>query len=176
VRQGDAHSISDIQQLLQQIVYKAPDAQVMGDLDACVAWAARNGGDVDRLGVTGFCWGGRATWLYSRHNPKVKAGVAWYGRVTGNPTANQPRHPVDIAPGLTVPVLGLYGGKDHGISLESVDQMKAALAKGASGSTIIVYPEADHAFHADYRPTYDAEAAQDGWTRALDWFRQHGVA
>jgi len=176
VRQGDAHSISDIPTLFQQIVLKAPDTQVFKDLDACVDWAAQNGGDVDRLGITGFCWGGRMTWLYSAHNPKVKAGVAWYGRVTGDKTENQPRQPVDIAAGLKVPVLGLYGGKDHGISLESVEQMKAALAQGSSGSTIIVYPEADHAFHADYRATYNAEAAKDGWARALDWFKQHGVA
>ena len=176
VRQGDAHSISDIPTLFQTIVLKAPDAQVMGDLDACVAWAAQNGGDVDRLGITGFCWGGRATWLYSAHNPKVKAGVAWYGRLVGDKTANQPQHPVDIAPRLSVPVLGLYGGKDHGIPLDKVEQMKAALAEGSSGSTIVVYPDADHAFHADYRPTYNAKAAKDGWTRALDWFRQHGVA
>jgi carboxymethylenebutenolidase len=175
VRQGDAHSITDIPTLFQQIVLKAPDAQVMADLDACVAWAARNGGDIDRLGITGFCWGGRVTWLYSAHNPKVKAGVAWYGRLVGDKTANQPQQPVDIAPSLKVPVLGLYGGKDHGISLESVEQMKAALAQGSSGSAIVVYPDADHAFHADYRPTYNLQAARDGWARALDWFKQHGV-
>jgi carboxymethylenebutenolidase len=149
VRQGDAHSISDIPTLFQQI---------------------------DRLGITGFCWGGRVTWLYSAHNPKVKAGVAWYGRLVGDKTANQPQLPVDIAPGLKAPVLGLYGGKDHGIPLDTVEQMKAALAQGSSGSAIVVYPDADHAFHADYRPTYNLEAARDGWTRALDWFKQHGVA
>ena len=176
VRQGDAHSITDIPTLFQQIVLKAPDAQVMGDLDACVAWAAQNGGDIERLGVTGFCWGGRVTWLYSAHNPKVKAGVAWYGRLAGDKTANQPQQPLDIAAGLKVPVLGLYGGKDHGIPLDTVERMKAALAQGASASTIVVYPDADHAFHADYRPTYKLEAARDGWTRALDWFKQHGVA
>lgn len=176
VRQGDAHSIPDIPTLFQTIVLKAPDAQVMGDLDACMAWAAQNGGDGDKLGITGFCWGGRVTWLYSAHNPKVKAGVAWYGRLVGDKTANQPQQPVDIAPQLSVPVLGLYGGKDHGISLDSVEQMKAALAKGASASTIIVYPDADHAFHADYRPSYNPQAAKDGWMRALDWFKQHGVA
>jgi carboxymethylenebutenolidase len=176
VRQGDAHSITDIPTLFQQIVLKAPDAQVNGDLDAVVAWAAQNGGNVDKLGITGFCWGGRVTWLYSAHNPQVKAGVAWYGRLVGDATANQPRQPVDIAPALTVPVLGLYGAKDHGIPLDTVERMKAALAQGASGSTIVVYPEADHAFYADYRPTYNAAAAIDGFARALDWFKGHGVA
>ena len=176
VRQGDAHSITDIPTLFREIVSKAPDAQVNGDLDACVAWAAQNGGNVDKLGITGFCWGGRVTWLYSAYNPKVKAGVAWYGRLAGDKTPNQPQQPVDIAPTLTVPVLGLYGALDHGIPLDTVEQMKAALAQGSSGSTFVVYPDADHAFHADYRPTYNAQAAQDGFKRALDWFASHGVA
>jgi carboxymethylenebutenolidase len=176
VRQGDAHAIPDIPQLLKDIVSKAPDAQVMGDLDACVAWAAHNGGNVDKLGITGFCWGGRVTWLYAAHNPQVKAGVAWYGKLAAAPDALHPRQPIDVAPTLTVPVLGLYGGKDHGIPLDTVERMKVALAQGASGSTILVYPDADHAFHADYRPTYDPEAARDGFARALDWLRRHGVA
>lgn len=176
VRQGDAHAIADIPTLFREIVSKAPDRQVNGDLDACVAWAAQNGGDIDKLGITGFCWGGRATWLYAAHNPKVKAGVAWYGRVAGDRTENQPKQPVDIAPTLSVPVLGLYAALDHGIALDTVEQMKTALAQGASGSTIVVYPNADHAFYADYRPTYHAEAARDGFARALDWFRQHGVS
>jgi len=176
VRQGDPSTIADIPTLFRDIVSKAPDAQVNEDLDAVVAWAAQNGGNVDKLGITGFCWGGRVTWLYSAYNPKVKAGVAWYGRLAGDTSPNQPRHPVDIAPTLTVPVLGLYGAKDHGIPLDTVEKMKAALAQGASGSSIIVYPDADHAFHADYRPTYHPQAAQDGRQRALDWFKQHGVA
>ena len=179
VRAGDAGAvptIADIPTLFRDIVSKAPDAQVNEDLDAVVAWAAQNGGNVDKLGITGFCWGGRVTWLYSAYNPKVKAGVAWYGRLAGDTSPNQPRHPVDIAPTLTVPVLGLYGAKDHGIPLDTVEKMKAALAQGASGSSIIVYPDADHAFHADYRPTYHPQAAQDGRQRALDWFKQHGVA
>lgn len=176
VRQGDAHAVADIPTLFREIVSKAPDAQVNGDLDACVAWAAHNGGNVDKLGITGFCWGGRVTWLYSAYNPQVKAGVAWYGRLAGDKTANQPAQPVDIAPALRVPVLGLYGGKDHGITQDTVQQMKAALAQGTSGSEIVVYPEADHAFHADYRPTYDEAAAKDGFQRALAWFKGHGVA
>jgi len=176
VRQGDPARIADIPTLMKEIVSQTPDTQVMGDLDACVAWAAQNGGDVDRLGITGFCWGGRITWLYAAHNPKVKAGVAWYGRLMGDATPNTPRHPVDIAPGLTVPVLGLYGAKDTGIPLDTVEKMQAALAKGASGSAFVVYPDAGHAFHADYRPSYDEKDAKDGWTRALAWFKEHGVA
>jgi carboxymethylenebutenolidase len=176
VRQGDPSKIADIATLMKDIISKTPDAQVMADLDACVAWAANNGGNVDKLGITGFCWGGRVTWMYSSHNPKVKAGVAWYGRLVGDATANTPKHPVDIAPGLSVPVLGLYGAKDTGIPLESVEKMKAALAKGTSKSEFVVYPDAGHAFHADYRPSYNEKDARDGWTRALAWFRAHGVA
>jgi carboxymethylenebutenolidase len=176
VRQGDPSKVADIATLMKDIVSKAPDAQVMGDLDATVAWAAKNGGNVDKLGITGFCWGGRVTWMYAAHNPKVKAGVAWYGRLVGEATANAPRHPVDIAPTLTVPVLGLYGGKDTGIPLDTVEKMRAALAKGKSGSEIVVYPDAGHAFHADYRPSYVEKDAKDGFARALAWFKEYGVA
>jgi carboxymethylenebutenolidase len=176
VRQGDPGKIADIATLMKDIISKTPDAQVMADLDACVAWAANNGGNVDKLGITGFCWGGRITWMYSSHNPKVRAGVAWYGRLVGDTTPNTPKHPVDIAPALTVPVLGLYGAKDTGIPLESVEKMKAALAKGSSRSEFVVYPDAGHAFHADYRPSYNEKDARDGWTRALAWFKAHGVA
>jgi carboxymethylenebutenolidase len=176
VRQGDPSKIPDIANLMKEIISKTPDAQVMGDLDAAVAWARQHGGNVDKLGITGFCWGGRVTWMYSAHNPNVKAGVAWYGRLVGDSTPNTPRHPVDIAPTLTVPVLGLYGAKDTGIPLESVDKMKAALAKGSSKSTFVIYPDAGHAFHADYRPSYVEADARDGFARALAWFKEHGVA
>jgi carboxymethylenebutenolidase len=176
VREGDPSKYPDIPTLMKEVVSKAPDAQVLGDLDACVAWAAKNGGNVDKLGITGFCWGGRITWLYAAHNPKVRAGVAWYGRLVGDANPNQPRHPVDIAPTLTVPVLGLYGGKDTGIPQDTVERMKAALAKGTSGSTIVVYPDAGHAFNADYRPSYVEKDAKDGFARALAWFSGHGVA
>ena len=176
VRQGDATKVPNIADLMRDIVSKTPDAQVMDDLDACVEWAREHGGNVDKLGITGFCWGGRITWMYCAHNPHVKAGVAWYGRLVGEASANTPAHPVDIAPGLSVPVLGLYGAKDTGIPLDTVDRMKAALAKGASGSAFVVYPDAGHAFHADYRPSYNEKDAKDGWTRALAWFKQHGVA
>jgi carboxymethylenebutenolidase len=179
VRQGDPQSYGEIAKLMAEVIAKVPDEQVMGDLDATVKWAAANGGDISRLGVTGFCWGGRQVWLYAAHNPQVKAGVAWYGRLVGERTALTPRHPVDVAASLKAPVLGLYGGADTGIPLDTVDMMKKALAEGsaaAKASTFVVYPDAPHAFHADYRPSYRKEAAEDGWKRALAWFQQHGVA
>jgi carboxymethylenebutenolidase len=176
VRHGDAGKAATVAELLHDIVPKTADAEVMADLDACVAWAGAHGGDVGRLAITGFCWGGRITWLYAAHNPAVKAGVAWYGRLAGETNAVTPRHPVDIAPGLTVPVLGLYGGKDSGISLASVEKMKAALATGASKSAFVVYPDVGHAFHADYRPSYVAADAKDGFARALAWFKANGAA
>jgi carboxymethylenebutenolidase len=175
IRQGEPEFVNSVAEIIKDIVAKVPDEQVMGDLDACVAWAAKNGGNTDKLGITGFCWGGRITWLYSAHNPKVKAGVAWYGRLVGEKTALTPRNPIDIAPTLKTPVLGLYGGKDNSIPLESLEAMKAALAKGGSKSTFVVYPDSGHAFNADYRPTYVAADARDGWTRCLAWLRQNGV-
>lgn len=175
VRAGDAGKVANIADLMKDIVGKTPDAQVMSDLDTVVTWAKQRGGDTARLGITGFCWGGRITWLYSAHNPNVKAGVAWYGRLAGDATANSPKHPIDIAPNLKTPVLGLYGAKDTGIPLESVERMRAALDKGNSGSTFHVYADAGHAFHADYRPSFNEADAKDGWRRALDWFGSHGV-
>jgi carboxymethylenebutenolidase len=175
-RQGEVGAIAEVHQILREVVARVPDKQVMGDLDAAVGWATTLGrGDAARVGITGFCWGGRITWLYCMHNRKVKAGVAWYGRLTGQETELTPRQPLDIAPKLAVPVLGLYGGADTGIPLEQVEQMRAALAKGGSGSEIHVYPDAPHAFFADYRPSYRKEAAEDGWNRMLAWFRSHGV-
>jgi carboxymethylenebutenolidase len=176
VRQGDAGKVPNIADLMRDIISKTPDAQVMGDLDACVEWARHNGGNVDKLGITGFCWGGRITWMYCAHNPKVKAGVAWYGRLVGESSPNTPKHPIDIAASLKVPVLGLYGAKDQGIPVDTIDRMKEELAKGKTGSTFVVYPDAGHAFNADYRPSYVEAAAKDGWKRALDWFKSHGVA
>ena len=182
VRQGDAQSYGEMAKLMSEVISKVPDAQVLGDLDATVAWVAAHGGNADKLGVTGFCWGGRQTWLYTAHNPKVKAGVAWYGRLVGDSTALTPKHPVELAAQLTGPVLGLYGAADTGIPLDTVERMKAALAEaGAKGnaaakaSEFVVYPDAPHAFHADYRPSFRKEAAEDGWKRALAWFKQHGV-
>ena len=175
-RQGNPATLDSIPAILETIVAKVPDAQVLADLDACAAWGASQGGDIARLGITGFCWGGRITWLYAAHNPRLKAGVAWYGRVVGNPGANTPRHPLDVAGRLHAPVLGLYGGKDQGIPLDGVERMRAALAAGdaaARASEIVIYPEAGHAFHADYRPSYQKTAADDGWARLLAWFARH---
>jgi carboxymethylenebutenolidase len=179
VRQGDPRTYTDTPKLQAEVITKVPDAQVMGDLDATVAWAAANGGNTDKLAITGFCWGGRITWLYTAHQPKIKAGVAWYGRLVGNVTALTPAHPVALVGSLKAPVLGLYGGVDTGIPLETVDKMKAELAQGsaaAKASEFVVYPEAPHAFHADYRPSYRKVAADDGWQRMLAWFKRHGVA
>lgn len=179
-RQGDPASYGTIQELQANIIQKVPDAQVMGDLDACVAWAASNGGDVNRLAITGFCWGGRITWLYTAHSKRVKAAVAWYGQLVGQPNALKPKNPVDIVGDLHAPVLGLYGGKDTGITQEHVAQMKAALAESANpnakASTFVVYPEAGHAFNADYRASYVEAAAKDGWQRCQAWFKEHKVA
>ena len=177
-RQGDPRGYTDIPKLQADIVSKVPDAQVMADLDGALAYAAANGGNVSKAGITGFCWGGRIVWLYAATG-KVKAGVAWYGRLVGQPSELAPRHPVDVAASLQAPVLGLYGGKDQGIPLDTVDKMKAALATGtpaAKASSFVVYPEAGHAFHADYRPSYVKSAAEDGWQRATAWFKANGVA
>lgn len=177
-RQGDPSKYSSVPELFKNVVSKVPDAQVIADLDATVAWASTNGGNAERLGITGFCWGGRITWLYSAHSKRVKAGVAWYGRLTGDSTAMTPQHPYDIAGALNGPVLGLYGGVDTGIPVATVDEMKKRLAGGGAASKaseFVVYPEAGHAFHADYRPSYLKAAADDGWKRCLAWFSKHGV-
>ena len=173
-RQGDVADKS-IEEILS-IVAKVPDAQVMADLDAAARWAFEHGGDPERFGVTGFCWGGRITWLYCAHNPALGAGVAWYGPVSKPATELQPRHPVDLAKELKCPVLGLYGGEDAGIPNDTVERMRAALNAAGQPSEIEVFPGMPHAFHADYRPSYRKEAADEGWRRMLDWFHRHGVA
>jgi carboxymethylenebutenolidase len=174
VRQGDVAPLPSIDEI-RKVVAQVPDEQVLSDLDACVAWAANNGGDTGRLGVTGFCWGGRIVWLYAAHQPRLKAGVAWYGRLAAGSTPLQPTYPVDLAAQLKAPVLGLYGGEDQGIPLETVEKMRTALQAVKSPSTIHVYDGAPHAFYADYRPSYRPDAAQDGWQRLQAWFKQHGV-
>jgi carboxymethylenebutenolidase len=174
-RQGDVSKMENFDEIFK-IVSKVPDAQVMSDLDAAVAWAAKNKGDAKRLGVTGFCWGGRITWLYAAHSPKVKAGTAWYGRLVGDTAALQPKNPIDIVPMLKAPVLGLYGGKDEGIPLDTVEKMREALKKAGNPSEIIIYPDAPHGFFADTRPSYRKEAAEDGWKRLLAWFKKYGAA
>lgn len=174
-RQGDVSKMKDINEILETVVAKVPDAQVMKDLDATVAWAEANKGDVKRLAVTGFCYGGRITWLYAAQNPDVKAGVAWYGRLQGVASANQPKHPIDLVKQLKAPVLGLYGGKDQGIPMSDVEDMQNDLKAVQSKSQIVVYAEAPHGFNADYRQSYRKEAAEDGWKKMLDWFAKNGV-
>ena len=172
-RQGDPARLDNVQDILGRIVSQVGDAQVMADLDACVGWATRAGGDPARLSATGFCWGGRITWLYAAHQPALRAGVAWYGRLSGMASALTPTHPLDQVDALKAPVLGLYGGKDQGIPVSDVDAMRAALRKSPSSaarrSDIVLYPDAPHAFHADYRPSYRSTEARDGWQRCLDW-------
>jgi carboxymethylenebutenolidase len=174
-RQGDPTKYTDIPKLIAEIVAKVSDAQVMADLDAAAAWAARNGGDGGDLGITGFCWGGRIVWMYAAHNPKLTAGVAWYGPVA---RAYHPgdRTALEVAASIKQPILGLYGAADGGIPNDTVEKMRAALkAAGNTRSEIILYPDMPHAFNADYRPTYRKEAAEDGWKRLLAWFRANGV-
>jgi carboxymethylenebutenolidase len=175
-RQGDVSRMSDIQQIVTEVVSKVPDSQVMADLDAAAAWASQQQGDAGRLSVTGFCWGGRIVWLYAAHNPKLRAGVAWYGRLEGAADPLHPKHPLELAGALKAPVLGLYGGADAGIPNESVERMRAALRAAGSRSEIVLYPDAPHGFHADYRPSYREKEAKDGWDRTLRWFREHGAA
>lgn len=180
-RHGDATQIADRNELMQKIVSKAADAQVAADLDASVAWAERQpSADVTRLGITGFCWGGRITWLYAAHQPALRAGVAWYGKLTGEKDALHPKFPVDVAGDLKAPVLGLYGGKDQGIGLDTIEQMKEALARSnqqaAKRCEFKIYPAASHAFAADYRPSYRKADAEDGFQRLRAWFKKHGVA
>ena len=178
-RQGDVSKLTDNQEIFAKVVNHVPDSQVMSDLDAAVVYAESTGrADASRLGITGFCWGGRITWTYCVHNPKVKAGVAWYGRLAASQKAPlQPAYPIELAPFLKVPVRGLYGGQDASIPLEHVEQMRAALkTAGNTTSELIVYPDAPHAFYADYRPNYRKEAAEDGWGKMQEWFRKHGVA
>jgi carboxymethylenebutenolidase len=174
-RQGDVSNLSKIEEILP-IVSKVPDAQVMSDLDSAVAWAAKSHGDINRLGITGFCWGGRIVWLYAAHNPKLKAGVAWYGRLVAPADALKPKNPIDVAGTLHAPVLGLYGLQDKGITQESIEQMRTALKAANSPSEIIVYPGAGHGFNADYRPGYDKGSAEDGWNKLQAWFKKYGAA
>ncbi|MBU3548275.1 dienelactone hydrolase family protein [Polynucleobacter sp. P1-05-14] len=180
-RAGDPNTYGTIAEIMTNIVAKTPDAQVLNDLQAALVWAGKNGGDLKRVGVTGFCWGGRITWL-SATLPQVRAGVAWYGRLIGEKTEGNPHHPIDIAADLKAPVLGLYGAADTGISLESIDQMRAALAEAtpknpvAKACEFVVYPDTPHAFHADYRASYREGPAKDGWEKCLAWFQKNGVA
>ncbi|GAB4165359.1 MAG: dienelactone hydrolase family protein [Rhodocyclaceae bacterium] len=173
-RYGDATKLTGVQEALA-LANRASDALVMSDLDACIDWAQADGGDTGRLAITGFCRGGRTVWMYAAHQPRLRAGVAWYGPLAGTANERMPSHPIDIAASLKAEVLGLYGGKDQGITAAHIEQMRAAIAKAGGRSEIHVYPDAPHAFHADYRPSYRKEEAEDGWRRMLAWFRRHGV-
>ena len=176
VRQGDVSNIKEIQEIVNKVVSKVPDKQVMADLDATVARAKKSKGDTAKLGVTGFCWGGRIVWLYAAHSKELKAGAAWYGRLTGKTNELQPKYPIDLVDQLNAPVLGLYGGADQGIPLADVERMKKALKDAGKPGELVVYPDAPHGFHADYRPSYRKEAAEDGWKRLLEWFKKNGVS
>jgi carboxymethylenebutenolidase len=176
-RQGDPSKYTDIPKLQAELVSKVPDAQVMADLDAAVAYAKASGkADVAKLAITGFCYGGRITWLYAAHNPGLKAAVAWYGVIDRPRTENMPKYPIDIAADLKAPVLGLYGAADQGIPVETVEKMAAACKAAGKTCEIKIYPDTPHGFNADYRPSYRAEAAKDGWDRMLAWFKKNGVA
>lgn len=178
-RQGNPATVVDRQALMRDIVAKVPDQQVMQDLDASVAWARAQGAR-GKLGITGFCWGGRITWLYAAHSPELAAGVAWYGRLVGQPNDLQPKHPIDVAAVLRAPVLGLYAGEDAGIPLSTVEQMQLALqaagvSDAAKASSIRVYPQAQHGFYADYRAAYRAEDAAPAFESACQFFVEHGL-
>ncbi|HEY0429208.1 MAG TPA: dienelactone hydrolase family protein [Pyrinomonadaceae bacterium] len=178
-RVGNVDTIANPEQLNREIFSKVPDTDSMAFLDSAVEWAKKNGGNTKKLSITGFCWGGRIVWLYAAHNPKVDAGAAWYGRLVNPSDAPkndaQPTMPIDYAKNLKVPVIGLYGGQDTGIPLDTVQRMQEELKKGKSNSEIVVYPNAGHAFNADYRPSYNREAAIDAWAKMLDWFKKNGA-
>jgi carboxymethylenebutenolidase len=175
-RQGDVSKMSDVQQIVSKVVSQVPDSQVISDLDATIAWAGKfSHADTSRVAIAGFCWGGRIVWLYAANSGVVKAGAAWYGRLEGDKTQMTPRNPIDYAGAFRAPVIGFYAGKDGGIPLESVEKMRSVLNIVGDPSQIVVYPEAQHGFNADYRPSYDRAAASDAWKKMLDWFKKYGV-
>jgi len=176
-RQGKPAEISDVQELIKTIVSKVPDAQVMSDLDSTVAFAKASGkADTAKLAITGFCWGGGIVWLYAAHNPALKAAVAWYGPIDRPRTELRPKYPIDLAGDLKAPVLGLYGAADTGIPVDTVEKMRAACKAANKTCEIVIYPDTPHGFNADYRPSYRAEQAKEGWAKMLAWFKDHGVA
>jgi carboxymethylenebutenolidase len=162
---------------LMPIVNAKPDAGLGADLDATAAWAKSQGGNTDKLGIMGYCRGGRTVWIYSAHNPNLKAGVAFYGSLVDpeGQKAIWPKSAIQVVPELKAPVLGLYGEADAGIPVAQVDQLKAALASANKPSEIKLYPAAPHGFHTDYRPSYRKEAADDAWAQMTAWFKKNGV-
>ena len=175
-RQGDVSKMTDVNEIVTKVVSKVPDAEVMSDLDATANWAAKaSHGDAARIVITGFCWGGRIVWLYAAHNSKLRAGAAWYGRLEGDKNEMTPKNPIDMVGSLRAPIIGFYGGKDTGIPDQSIEKMRGALTVVGDPSQINVYPEAQHGFNADYRPSYDKDAAQDAWKKMLAWFKKYGA-
>jgi carboxymethylenebutenolidase len=174
-RLGDLSKMTDTSVIIRDVISKAPDDRLVQDLDATAAWAKSNKGDPARLAVTGFCRGGRNTWMYAAHNPALKAAVAWYGPVKGSPSPIQPTSPGDVAGDLKAPLLGLYGGQDAGIAVADVQAAAAKARAAGKTAEIVVFPDAPHGFHADYRPSYRKADADDGWGRMLAWFKQNGV-
>ncbi|MCC6825397.1 MAG: dienelactone hydrolase family protein [Acidobacteria bacterium] len=178
-RQGEVKDLRDPREINMKIFSQIPDTQSLADIDSAVKWAGKNGGKEKKLSITGFCWGGRTVWMYAAHNPKVKAGAAWYGRVVPTPNSPvnkaQPTTPMDHVKELKVPVIGFFGGLDKGISLDGVGRFENELAKYGSGSEIVIYPNAEHGFHADYRASYNKEASEDAWAKLRSWFKNHGA-
>lgn len=174
-RIADLSRMSDPQQIIRDVISRAPDAQVMSDLDAALRWAVANHGDPERVAVNGFCRGGRDVWLYAAHNPDLKAAVAWYGPIAGATSPIQPHTAADFAASLKCPLLGLYGGQDTSIDVAAVQAAATAARRAGKSVEIVVYPDAGHGFHADYRPSFNAKDAADGWQRALQFLHGNGV-
>ena len=173
-RIGDLSKMTDVKQIFSDVISKAPDDQYMADLDSTAAWALQHGGSA-RVGVMGFCRGGRQTWLYAAHTSKLKAAVAFYGPLGGAPSPIQPRMALDLADQIQCPVLGLYGGQDQSIPLDSIRQAEAKAKAAQKVVDIVIYPDAPHGFHADYRPSYRQADAEYAWKRMLAWFSRFGV-
>lgn len=175
-RQGDVSKMDDIGEILSKVVARVPDKQVFADIDATVAFAKTDKqANTTKLGIIGFCWGGRTVWLYAGHNPSVKAGVSYYGLLEGMKSDIKVQDPVDMGATLTVPVLGLYAGIDAFVKPAVIQQMRGELVKSRSGSVIVIFPGVDHGFNADYRPTYDKPAATYAWKLTRDWLKERGV-
>ena len=175
-RQGDVSTMTDIGEILSKVVSKVPDEQVFSDLNATLAFVKGNKkGNMQKIGLVGYCWGGRTVWLYAEHNPSVKAGVAYYGLLNGMKSDIKANDPIDIAKNLKVPVLGLYASTDAFIKPEIIEQMQAELEKSGSQSEIVVFPNVSHGFNADYRPSYNKTAADYAQKLAKDWLKNHGV-
>ena len=175
-RIGDLSTMTDAAVIVRDVISKAPDDRMLADLDSAATWAATNHGDPARLGVMGFCRGGRDTWLYAAHNPHLKAAVAFYGPLGGGRNAIQPHTPSDVIDQLKCPLLGLYGGADPSSPPALIHEAEAKARADGKTVEIHVYPDAPHGFHADYRPSYRPEAAKDGWRRMNEWFKKYGVA